>query len=323
MADFTAILPPPQSIETLDSWGALDSLPFSLDSSVWEKAGKYALAVQAGAPCGGALAGGVRRRGIVGTSTAVTGGAMLGVCVTYLTLTDSAAMGGGVAAVRQRQGGGASAVAAGGDAGIARVFRLSGAAAAGGREAAAAVRVRGIAHAPVAGTTGQTERGLRIRQDAVPGAAAGDEISTWIRYRESWLSGAAITAEEAAFEHEIALLVTEPAVSGGEMNMLRVRLVDGGADSVMHGIADDYLVRCIMADGAALTGEAAEPWRVLPLSGSAGAAAGGEIFPCYKGWGWRQEAGGSADWRGVVVDEQGWRQEAGGSADWRGVVQWQ
>lgn len=322
MADFTAILPPPQSLETLDNWGALDALPFSLDSTVWESAGKYALTVQAGASSGGVLAGGVRRRGIVGTASAVTGGAMLGVCVAYLTLADRAVAGGSMAAVRQIPGVLSGAAAGAGKADIARIFALSGASATAGSAVSEPVRVR-LVTGHDASVSGQSEQGLRIRLDSLATAAAGGGNAAWLRYRESSVSGTAVTAEEAAFEHEIALLVTEPAVSGGDMDVLRVRLVDGGADSAMNGIADDYLVRCIMADGDALTGEAAELWRVLPLYGLATAAAGGMIFPVYKGWSWRQEAGGSADWRGVVVDEQGWRQEAGGSTDWRGVVQWQ
>lgn len=47
---FSPILPPPQSIDSLDSWGSLDGLPFSLDSSVWTKAGLYGLTVSDAAP---------------------------------------------------------------------------------------------------------------------------------------------------------------------------------------------------------------------------------------------------------------------------------
>ena len=42
MAEFFPLSPPPQSLETLDSWGALDSLPAPLDSPLWQSAGLYA-----------------------------------------------------------------------------------------------------------------------------------------------------------------------------------------------------------------------------------------------------------------------------------------
>lgn len=44
------ILAPPQSIDSLDSWGSLDGLPFSLDSSLWTKAGLYGLTVSDAEP---------------------------------------------------------------------------------------------------------------------------------------------------------------------------------------------------------------------------------------------------------------------------------
>ena len=47
---FSPIFPPPQSIDSLDSWGSLDGLPFSLDSSVWTKAGLYGLTVSDAEP---------------------------------------------------------------------------------------------------------------------------------------------------------------------------------------------------------------------------------------------------------------------------------
>lgn len=41
--DIYAILAPPQTLDTLDTWGTLDSLPWSLDSAVWRRAGVYRL----------------------------------------------------------------------------------------------------------------------------------------------------------------------------------------------------------------------------------------------------------------------------------------
>ncbi len=41
MARFFDIAPAPQSLERLDAWGALDSLPASLDSPLWDSAGIF------------------------------------------------------------------------------------------------------------------------------------------------------------------------------------------------------------------------------------------------------------------------------------------
>ena len=45
MAEFFSLSPPPQSLETLDSWGTLDRLPASLDSPLWQSAGLYGLRI--------------------------------------------------------------------------------------------------------------------------------------------------------------------------------------------------------------------------------------------------------------------------------------
>lgn len=43
MATYQTILPPPQSVDSLDAWGGLDALPWSLDSGVWLRAGVYGI----------------------------------------------------------------------------------------------------------------------------------------------------------------------------------------------------------------------------------------------------------------------------------------
>ena len=53
MSAFFDILPPPQSLETLDEWGALDSLPASLDSELWQNAGLYGLRIAESAHASG------------------------------------------------------------------------------------------------------------------------------------------------------------------------------------------------------------------------------------------------------------------------------
>ena len=43
MATYQTILPPPQSVDSLDAWGGLDALQWSLDSGVWLRAGVYGI----------------------------------------------------------------------------------------------------------------------------------------------------------------------------------------------------------------------------------------------------------------------------------------
>ena len=54
-AEFHNILLPPQTLESLDAWGSLDSLPLSLDSPAWEAAGIYRLTIGDSAKSGGSL----------------------------------------------------------------------------------------------------------------------------------------------------------------------------------------------------------------------------------------------------------------------------
>jgi hypothetical protein len=42
-ATISALYPPPQSIDSLDEWGSLDGLLWSLDSAVWTTCGVYGL----------------------------------------------------------------------------------------------------------------------------------------------------------------------------------------------------------------------------------------------------------------------------------------
>lgn len=56
-AEFHNILLPPQTLDSLDAWGSLDSLPLSLDSPAWEAAGIYRLTIRDSAKSGGSLRG--------------------------------------------------------------------------------------------------------------------------------------------------------------------------------------------------------------------------------------------------------------------------
>jgi hypothetical protein len=78
MSEFYTILPPPQSVETLDLWGPLDSLRWSFDSDVWRRAGIYGLIASEGGESGESLDA-VRVRLLSMRGGAAAGGAMQGV----------------------------------------------------------------------------------------------------------------------------------------------------------------------------------------------------------------------------------------------------
>ena len=220
---FSPIFPPPQSIDSLDSWGSLDGLPFSLDSSVWTKAGLYGLTVSDAEP--------VRQQ---------------------------------VSDQRTRT----SAIA-----------------------------------------------GMAVSGDSADGQAVLELMGT----------GEATTGESVIGGVTVAIGVDPSRASSGQtLVMLRIRpgLMDDAAAPSNEGL-DLYRVRTHVPESLIVSGGDADVSRTILLYGGGDVISADDVLPEYKGWGWRQEAGGSADWRGVVVDEQGWRQEAGGSADWRGVVQWQ
>ena len=56
MARIFAIAAPPLGLDALDRWGALDSLPASLDSPLWNSAGLWGLEVEDFARCAQSLA---------------------------------------------------------------------------------------------------------------------------------------------------------------------------------------------------------------------------------------------------------------------------
>ncbi len=66
MARFFDIAPAPQSLERLDAWGALDSLPASLDSPLWDSAGVFGFEATDAAHASGLLR--ARRISLLGAS---------------------------------------------------------------------------------------------------------------------------------------------------------------------------------------------------------------------------------------------------------------
>ena len=94
MATCTEILPPPQSVDTLDAWGSLDELPWSLDSGLWLAAGVYGIVAEASGQAGGELAAWNRIRAVSLTHGAATEEEAEGHVVRSLVLSGTAGMGG-------------------------------------------------------------------------------------------------------------------------------------------------------------------------------------------------------------------------------------
>lgn len=72
-ATFSALYPPPQSIDSLNEWGSLDGLLWSLDDAVWTKCGVYGLISAEDAQSAGAAQGSTFINGVLAGSAAASG----------------------------------------------------------------------------------------------------------------------------------------------------------------------------------------------------------------------------------------------------------
>lgn len=72
-ATISAIYPPPQSIDSLDQWGSLDGLLWSLDSAVWTTCGVYGLTSAEDAQSAGAAQGSTIVNGVLEGAAAAAG----------------------------------------------------------------------------------------------------------------------------------------------------------------------------------------------------------------------------------------------------------
>ncbi len=86
------LLPPPQTLDSLNAWGPLDSLPWSLDAAIWETAVIYGLTTGTEAEVQEALAGEVRIRVLApAPAPAGSGGGLAPFCTRQLSAAGSAA----------------------------------------------------------------------------------------------------------------------------------------------------------------------------------------------------------------------------------------
>ena len=94
MATYVPILPPPQSVDSLDAWGGLDFLPWSLDSGVWLSAGVYGILAEESAQSADSLKKWVRVRTSDILQGVAAGGEAEGNIIRDLVISDSARMDG-------------------------------------------------------------------------------------------------------------------------------------------------------------------------------------------------------------------------------------
>ena len=94
MATYQTILPPPQSVDSLDAWGGLDTLPWSLDSGVWLSAGVYGILASETAKSADSLKKWTRIRTSDLLQGVAAGGEAEGNIIRDLVISDSAHMDG-------------------------------------------------------------------------------------------------------------------------------------------------------------------------------------------------------------------------------------
>ena len=94
MATYQTILPPPQSVDSLDAWGGLDTLPWSLDSGVWLYAGVYGILASESAQAAESLKKWNRVRTSDILQGVAAGGEAEGNIIRDLVISDSAHMDG-------------------------------------------------------------------------------------------------------------------------------------------------------------------------------------------------------------------------------------
>ncbi len=325
MAEFFDILPPPQSIDDLDAWGALDALPASLNDGFWTRVGVYGLSASEKARAGQAFS--VLRKRCVGLSAGAASRQTLGFLrVRVGELKGNARASGSVKAERKRplvvRG------AAEGAAGIAFARLRDGSAAfsAVSSQEAKALRVRALGLSAEQGEASAAFFAVAELALAGEGEARTGERAALARVR--LVDGPALSARadgNAAFFRVMPLAARDGAAGSSLFTLFRVRPVvpeDAEARSA-GGMAIMRLVGLACAGGA-FGGGSALLVRVIDLSGRGSVLGVGSVFPEYKGWMWaRRDDVPEGTWNQAHAGRADWRPRTVAGADWQGVVEWQ
>lgn len=321
---FSPIFPPPQSIDSLDSWGSLDDLPFSLDSSLWTTAGLYGLTVSDAVTIG-QQADGQRTRTSVLAGLSVADGQAAGQTVLELRGEDVASAGGHAAAS------------------ITAWILLDAVASTAG-ESLTLERVRPLlVDASVSSHAGADFQ--RIRSDAHVSRSEVVATLVAVRIRPGSGTDVAQAAQEGGFERirlhsAVGEGQADAAVIGGVTVSIPLDVSAGMAfqdmaapvrirtEAVAGPGASGELVRAVRLrsdalGGVAQTREKADLSRVLLLYGGGNVISVDDVLPEYKGWGWKRDAQTEQCWAPIIEAGQHWHSLPGGTKDWRGIVEWQ
>ena len=321
---FSPIFPPPQSIDSLDSWGSLDGLPFSLDSSLWTTAGLYGLTVSDAVTIG-QQADGQRTRTSVLAGLSVADGQAAGQAVLELRGED-AASGGGEAAASITAWILLDAVAstAGESLTLEKVRPLLVDASVSSHAGADFQRIRSAAHASRSEVVA-TLVAVRVRPGSGTDVAQAAQEGGFERIRLH--SGVGEGHAEAAVIGGVTVSIPLD-VSAGMAFQDMAEPVRIRTDAVAGPGASGELVRAVRLrsdalGGVAQTREKADLSRVLLLYGGGNVISADDVLPEYKGWGWQRDAQTEQGWEPIIEAGQHWHRLPGGMKDWRGIVEWQ
>ncbi len=253
---------PPQSLEKLDRWGSMDSLPWSLDDAVWTTAGEYALTCSEQGKSGQSSAF-VRKKVLEVKGAAVVSEKAVWAGVVLLS-------GSGAAETAQQQAGER----------LRPVYAVLAGSCFGDGDVSA-LRIRTGEDASNV-TAGGTVFSLRIRQAAQKAQASCSEVFFPVRARLLSGSGAAVGGQNAVFLRVMPFLEVESACCAEELAPYRVRMTAlAGLAAQFSEKTEPNRVRCVKPDRS---------------DGNAGSV----IAPEYKGWGWTELARHEGTWTGVV-----------------------
>lgn len=174
MATYQTILPPPQSVDSLDAWGGLDSLQWSLDSDVWLSAGVYGILASESAQSAESLKKWNRVRTSDILQGVAAGGEAEGNIIRDLVISDAAHMDG------EQLGG------------VARAIPI----------------------APIHGQSGESFKPYRVRSDIDQSHAQTSETFTPYRVRTYCHASLAQSSERIIIYRILTLFASGSGVSG-------------------------------------------------------------------------------------------------------------
>lgn len=335
--EFFPILPPAQTLETLDNWGNLDSLPLSLDSTAWATAGIYGITITDGAKASEGMEG--SRQSIIplAAASASTREGFSGYSIRGLQATATAQTGQASAFIRTRLDSGEITAQAVGKLDFVRLLHLvesepgksgerftayrvrphGAALSAKSDQSIAALRIRRDILAETAQTTEEVG-GLRIRTETAKETATATASASFGRLRSSAIADSvSAIAKVEAFQFIRGLSLYGLSNAVGFANGVGVLELRGGLLAAAGGNVALSVSYALSGSGAGVAGGLATPSIVLGLSASDGAQSGERAVLSFKGWGWDKENSPSApEWEPEAVAPEDWTQIQRNAAEW-------